>query len=95
MNFKEIIKQEWEKEFPLGVDNQPPVFGNSIFTMYEPMVERICVKIWNEALEVAADNAEADVTILTEDGQYELSSIQLGYDYEVYVLKNSILKLKL
>ena len=44
---------------------------------------------------MAANNAEADVTILTEDGQYEMSSIQLGYDYEVYVIKNSILKYKL
>lgn len=58
MNFNQIIKQEWEKEFPLGVDNQPPVFGNSIFTMYEPMVERICIRVWNQALELAAEEAE-------------------------------------
>ena len=50
---------------------------------------------FNLGLEVAADNAEADVTILTEDGQYEMSSIQLGYDYEACVIKNSILQFKL
>lgn len=55
----------------------------------------ILEQAFNLGLEVAADNAEADVTILTEDGQYEMDSIQLGYDYEVYVLKNSILKFKL
>lgn len=91
MNFKEIIKQEWEEEFP---NNESP-YENSLFLQYEQMVERICIKIWNSALDTAADNAEADVTILTEDGQYEMDSIQLGYDYEVYVLKNSILKFKL
>lgn len=60
MNIKEIIKQEWEKEFPLGVDDQPPVFGNSIFTMYESMVERICIKVWNSALELAAEEVEVE-----------------------------------
>lgn len=91
MNFKEIIKQEWEEEFP---NNESP-YENSLFLQYEQMVERICIKVWDSALDTAADNAEADVTILTEDGQYEMDNIQLGYDYEVYVLKNSILKFKL
>lgn len=67
---------------------------NKILLTKEQLVS-LFKQIHNEALIVAADNAEAGVTILTEDGQYEMSSIQLGYDYEVYVLKNSILKFKL
>lgn len=80
MNFKEIIKQEWEKEFPLGVDDQPPLFGNSIFTMYEPMVERICIRVWNSALDLAADKAEIN---------YKDKSLETFVDIE------SILKLKI
>lgn len=80
MNFKEIIKQEWEKEFPLGIDDQPPLFGNSIFTMYEPMVERICIRVWNSALDLAADKAEIN---------YKDKSLETFVDIE------SILKLKI
>lgn len=59
MDFKQIIKQEWEKEFPLGVDEQPAIFGMSIFeSVYQDMVERICIQVWNEALIVALDNVE-------------------------------------
>ena len=67
---------------------------NKILLTKEQLVS-LFKQIHNEALIVVANNAKADVTILTEDGQYEMSSIQLGYDYEVYVIKNSILKYKL
>jgi len=67
---------------------------NKILLTKEQLVS-LFKQIHNEALIVAANNTKADVTILTEDGQYEMSSIQLGYDYEVYVIKNSILKYKL
>lgn len=67
---------------------------NKILLTKEQLVS-LFKQIHNEALIVAANNAKADVTILTEDGQYEMSSIQLGYDYEVYVIKNSILQHKL
>lgn len=55
MNFKEIIKQEWEKEFKNSSDDsfdneEPFEFENSIFQIYNSMVERICVKIWNQAV---------------------------------------------
>lgn len=46
--------------------------------------------VWNIAIETAADNAEADVNWLDE----HLQNLTCGEDYEVYVLKNSILKLK-
>lgn len=59
MNFEHIIKQEWEKEFPLGVDEQPAVFGMSVFeSVYQNMVEKICARVWNSALELAAENVE-------------------------------------
>lgn len=75
MDFKEIIKQEWEKEFPLGVDDQPPVFGNSIFTMYEQMVERICARVWNEAIDKSSDTL-FDCQIGTELEEAQLYAIE-------------------
>ncbi len=50
---------------------------------------------FNLGLEVAADNADADITILSEEGQYELQNLVAGQDYEVYCLKESILKHRL
>lgn len=79
MNFKEIIKQEWEKEFPLGVDDQPPVFGNSIFTMYESMVERICIRVWNKAIQSCIENVQLEID---------------GFD-EVFINKESLISLKI
>lgn len=50
---------------------------------------------FNLGLEMSADNAEADYTILSEDAEYLFGQMSSGQDYEVYVLKNSILKFKL
>lgn len=86
MNFKEIIKEEWEKEYPLAEGQEPYNFEDSLFSIYHELVERICVRIHNNAIDIAADNAEADVNIVSaETGDYS----------EVYVLKESILKHKL
>lgn len=47
MNFKEIIKQEWEKEFP----EAKGLYETCIFNMcYSSLVERICIRVWNETL---------------------------------------------
>lgn len=47
MNFKETIKEEWEKEFPESIGH----FGTSIFnTTYGNIVERICARVWNQAV---------------------------------------------
>lgn len=57
MNFKEIIKQEWEEEFNPGEYEEPVEpygFESSIFQMYNSMVERICIKVWNQAVEDCA-----------------------------------------
>lgn len=88
MNFKEIIKQEWEKEFP---NNECP-YEDSLFLQYEQMVERVCVKVWNQALDIAADNVDADYTIIDEN---EPDDPVLKEQIEVFVIKNSILKHKL
>ena len=48
---------------------------------------------FNLGLEVAADNADADITILSGDD--DRLWLQPGHDYEVYVIKNSILQHKL
>lgn len=61
MNFKEIIKQEWEEEFNPGEYEKPVEpygFESSVFQMYNSMVERICVRVWNQALDIALDNVE-------------------------------------
>lgn len=50
---------------------------------------------FNLGLDVAADNAEADHTILSEDAEYLFGQMLSGQDYEVYVLKQSILQHKL
>ena len=55
----------------------------------------ILEQAFNLGLEVAADNAEADNTILSEDAEYLFGQMLSGQDYEVYVLKESILKFKL
>lgn len=59
MNFKEIIKQEWEKEFPNDL-GEPQEVEDSLFYIYEELVERICTRVWNSALELAADAAETE-----------------------------------
>jgi len=95
MNFKEIIKQEWEQEYPLAEGQEPYNFEDSLFSIYHELVEKICVRVHNNAIEVAADNAEADHTILSEDAEYLFGQMLPGQDYEVYCLKESILKHKL
>lgn len=49
--------------------------------------EEIMEKVWELALKTAADNAEADFTIVDNPDPVT------GCDVEVYVLKNSILNL--
>lgn len=80
MDFKPIIESVFKEA------NESP---ESVFNvLYEDLIEEICKRVWNKAIEVAADNAEADYTVI-ESGDSELS------DVEYYVLKGSILKHKL
>lgn len=58
-------------------------------------IEELMSLCFNLGIEVAADNAEADHTILSEDAEYLFGQMLSGQDYEVYVLKESILKFKL
>lgn len=86
---KEIIKKEWEKEFPYDGESAS-LFDESIFYhVYGSLIEKICVKVWNEAIETAADNADADYTLLESFDRIT------GKNIEVYVIKDSILKLKI
>lgn len=80
MDFKPII----ESVFKDANESTENVFN----VLYEDLIEEICKRVWNKAIEVAADNAEADYTVI-ESGDSELS------DVEYYVLKQSILKHKL
>lgn len=83
MRFREILKQEWAKEFDLQVEQ----YEGSILQAYHSLLEKVCVRVWNQAIDTAANNAEADYTILQGNITSDL--------VECYVLKNSILKFKL
>lgn len=58
---------------------------NTLLDLKKQLVLEAMKEVWNKAIEAAADNAEADFNYL---------SGCLKEDVEVYVLKNSILKLK-
>lgn len=60
MNFKEIIKQEWEKEYLSAEGQEPYEIEDSIFSIYHELVERICVRVWNQALELAAEEVDVE-----------------------------------
>lgn len=99
MNFKEIIKQEWEKEFPEAAELC--TYENSLAVIYEQMIERICIKVWNKSLEQAAEQALIAEHI-PEEEQEEYDSVCIetsgGYirdEHYVTVSKDSILKLKI
>lgn len=62
MNFKEIIKQEWEEEFPNDL-GEPVNIEDSIFDIYQELVERICAKVWNSAIETAAHDVSNEPII--------------------------------
>lgn len=55
-------------------------------------VDSAYIKGWNDALDAAAGNADADLNVLK--GSITLGSAREGVDYEIYVLANSILSLK-
>jgi hypothetical protein len=90
MNFKEIIKEEWKKEFPYeGVQGSPEetesyeyVYENSLFTTYENIVKRICVRVWNSAIETAENNAMIEEHV-TEEYDEEKGDITVT-NKEVY-----------
>lgn len=99
MNFKEIIKQEWEAEFPEAAELC--TYENSLAVIYEQMVERICIKVWNQALEHAAKQALIAEHIPEEDQEeydglcIEISGGYIRDEHYVTVGKDSILKLKI
>lgn len=68
------------------------------------MDERLVVKsdlielmefAFNLGLDVASENAEADFVILSGDAKHSFQFLVEGEDYEVYCLKQSILRHKL
>ncbi len=86
-NFEQIIKEEWEKEFPYDGEITSRFDESIFYNVYNSLVEKITTRVWNQAIETCADNADADYT--------EHSN---GIDdpfIEVYVIRDSILKLKI
>lgn len=75
MNFKEIIKQEWEAEFP----HSEYFYEHSLFITYEQMVEKVCTRVWNEAIQSCIENVHLETD---------------GFD-EVFINKESLTSLKI
>ena len=57
------------------------------------IIKQVQKETWNEAIDKAAENADADVYF--KGWLAEQEPFVEGEDYEVYVLNQSILKLKL
>ena len=68
--------------------------GNKHYYTKDDLLE-LLTEAYNMGVQNAADNADADLTILSGQGQYDLQRLVKGEDYEVYVIKDSILNLKL
>ena len=58
MNFEQIIKEEWEKEFSEQEDLCS--YEGSIFDIYEELVNKICIRVWNSAIELVAEEADVE-----------------------------------
>lgn len=102
IKFKEIIKQEWEKEYLLAEGQEPYELEDSIFSIYYELVERICVKVWNEAMDYVADRALIEEHIPEEERdlvwEEPVNIIGGGYirnEHYVTVSKESITRLKI
>ena len=101
-SFKETIKQEWEKEYQTSLEQEPYNIEDSIFSIYHELVERICVKVWNSALDYVADRALIEEHIPKEERDLEweesLITITGGHirnEHYVTVSKHSILQYKI
>jgi hypothetical protein len=58
-------------------------------------VRRILKLAYNLGLETAANNAETDFEAVNDDLKVIIQSFKIGEDYEVPVIRHSILKLKI
>jgi len=79
MNFKEIIKQEWEKEFLTAESQEPYEIEDSLFSVYHELVERICVTVWNQALEQAMNNARMVFAEVDVEGVTHSEPVDIDY----------------
>ena len=77
--------KEWFEEELSG----EPLTQESVIEVLE-MIQK---ETWNEALDKAAENADADIYF--KGWLAEQEPFVEGEDYEVYVLNQSILKLKI
>ncbi len=102
MNFKEIIKQEWEQEYPLAEDQEPYNFEDSLFSIYHELVERICIRVHNNALDYVADRAlieehipEEERDVEWEESPITISGGHIRNEHYVTISKHSILQYKI
>ena len=86
MNFKEMNKKQIQQKFDEMLCW--PAGETFSYTTHDDLME-VMEFAFNLGLEVAADNAEADYNFI------ESFDRMTGQDFEVYVIKNSILKHKL
>lgn len=85
MTLRELTMQTYEDCFGPTIRDNPMTWH-----VAKKMGERMFLK----ALQLAADNADADLTFLSSDGQHYISRLEVGEDYEVGISRESILSLK-
>lgn len=89
------MKQKFEEILTgLGFTFNPDNILKDRFVSKSDLIE-LMEFAFNLALDVAANNAEADFVILNEETQHDFQFLKEGEDYEVYCLKQSILRHKL
>lgn len=75
------VEEVFLEHFPTGIESSKVNERYLLFMMKS---------VWNTAIREAADNADADFNML---GPPKQEGTEFVYDVEVYVLKQSILKL--
>jgi len=79
MDFKQIIKEEWEKEFP----EQLSGYEKSLIKLvYEEIILSVAWRVWNSAIETAENNAMIEEHV-TEEYDEEKGDITVT-NKEVY-----------
>lgn len=58
---------------------------------FEDLIEQV----WNQAIQTAADNADADFMCLVSEDEEKIKGMFAKGNLEVYVIKESVLKLKM
>lgn len=91
MNFRQLIQEEWEKQVS---SFKYETYQDSPFAIHTRLVEQICVRVWNLAIQTAAE----EVTMIStkiETGEVTKNIIYHNEkSFKIVIDQDSILKLK-